>query len=122
MSRMVDTNRLVDTTTARLGVLGSLLALTILVIAGGGYFLINSINVSQREVVERVDDIHRDMTDVRAELARNTDHSDERFERMMTVLEELVAATVAGCWASANGEESSQSWCRQLGEIGGRRD
>ena len=115
----MDANKAIDTTTARLGVMGSLMALLILVLAGGGYFLINRIDTGQQAVSNDVHEIQEQMIHVVDVVEQGNEDSESRFDRMVTLLQRLVDAQIASCWSQANGDATAQSICASIGRPAG---
>lgn len=110
----MDIPRLADVATQRMGVRGSLMAMLILGLFGGGYLIV-------AEVAAGLDLVRLDLVALRAAGERSDERSEARVDRLVDAIDRqteytfrLAAAQAATCYAVANGDPDAQRICDDM--------
>ena len=121
----MDNNKALDSLT-RLGPGHFLAVITLCLLGAGGYFFVKDFSSEHNHMTEQLHDIDTHLVELGGIIERNTEHQDNRFDEfqetqtrwhddVMSMFQRLVDASVANCFANANGSRESWDRCERLG-------
>ena len=106
----------------RLGPLGMTAVLLAAGLIGGGYMILAEVIDIEHVLVEDVSEVGTHMVELEAAITRQTEHQDVRYDawqdaqanqhrELVAALRASTAATLAVCFASANGDPEARRFC-----------